>query len=84
MSNFWQPEFLELLEWQWTKVATPFWEKTGNLAADRGVRIAIEMHPGQLAYNTRGLLRLREIAGAALGANLDPSHFFYQGMDPRW
>ncbi|MGH2524411.1 MAG: sugar phosphate isomerase/epimerase family protein, partial [Anaerolineales bacterium] len=46
------------------------------------VKVAIEMHPGQSVYNTRTLLRLREIAGPGLGANLDPSHLFWQGMDP--
>ena len=78
----WQPEFAELYNWQWNEVITPFWQKVGGFAADHGVKIAIEMHPGQAAYNTRTLLRLREIAGPSLGANLDPSHLFYQGMDP--
>lgn len=78
----WQNEFRELCEWQWEKVIQPFWKNAGKFASDRGVKIAIEMHPGQSVYNTRGLLRLREIAGPCLGANLDPSHLFYQGMDP--
>ncbi|MBM3775868.1 MAG: sugar phosphate isomerase/epimerase [Acidobacteria bacterium] len=78
----WQPEFAELHNWQWNEVLTPFWKKVGRLAADSGVKIAIEMHPGQPVHNTRTLLRLREIAGPSVGANLDPSHLFYQGMDP--
>ncbi len=78
----WQREFVELSERQWQDVITPFWQRAGRFAADHGVKIAIEMHPGQSVYNTRGLLRLREIAGSALGANLDPSHLFWQGMDP--
>jgi sugar phosphate isomerase/epimerase len=40
------------------------------------------MHPGQAVYNPRTLLRLRDIAGPALAVNMDPSHLFYQGMDP--
>jgi len=68
--------------WQWDEVITPFWTAAGQKAADLGVRVAIEMHPGQAVYNTATLLRLRQIAGPALGANLDPSHLFYQGMDP--
>ena len=76
------PECHELLGWQWDEVVTPFWERAGKFAADHEVKIAIEMHPGMIAYNTPTLLRLREIAGPNVGANLDPSHFFYQGMDP--
>ena len=78
----WQREYLDLYEWQWDKVIQPFWKQAGQFASDRGVKIAIEMHPGQSVYNTSSLLRLREIAGPSLGANLDPSHLFYQGMDP--
>jgi sugar phosphate isomerase/epimerase len=78
----WQPEFVELVERQWEEVIEPFWREAGRFAADHGVKIAIEMHPGQAVYNTRTLLRLRDIAGPSLGANLDPSHLFWQGMDP--
>lgn len=78
----WQAEYVDLLHRQWDDVIEPFWRDAGQLAADMGVKIAIEMHPGQSVYNTRTLLRLREIAGPNLGANLDPSHLFYQGMDP--
>ncbi len=78
----WQREYVELLERQWAEVIEPFWKQAGAFAADHGVKVAIEMHPGQAVYNTRSLLRLREIAGPSLGANLDPSHLFYQGMDP--
>jgi sugar phosphate isomerase/epimerase len=78
----WQREYVELLERQWAEVIELFWKQAGAFAADHGVKVAIEMHPGQAVYNTRSLLRLREIAGPSLGANLDPSHLFYQGMDP--
>ncbi len=82
VSHFWQPEFREIARWQWDEVLTPFWEKAGQFAADRGIKVAIEMHPGQCVYNTSTLLRLQQIVGPQLGANLDPSHLFYQGMDP--
>ena len=79
----WQPEYVELVERQWDEVAAPFWTEAGEKARQLGVRVAIEMHPGQLAYNTRSLQKLREIGGSdVIGANLDPSHLFYQGMDP--
>ncbi|MHB8630167.1 MAG: sugar phosphate isomerase/epimerase family protein [Aggregatilineales bacterium] len=78
----WQQEFIELHKRQWAEVIEPFWKQAGSFAADHGVKVAIEMRPGQAVYNTRTLLRLRDIAGPYLGANLDPSHLFYQGMDP--
>jgi sugar phosphate isomerase/epimerase len=78
----WQREFVEVNDRQWSEVIEPFWRQAGKFAADHGVKIAIEMHPGQSVYNTRSLLRLREIVGPHLGANLDPSHLFWQGMDP--
>ena len=78
----WPPEYLELLKWQWDEVATPFWTERAKFAADHGVRIAIEMHPGFLVYSPETMLRLREIAGPAIGCNYDPSHMFWQGIDP--
>ena len=74
--------FVEILQWQWEKVVTPFWKDVGRLATERGVRIAIEMHPGTVVYNPATLMRLREIGGPAIGANFDPSHMFHQGIDP--
>src|SRR5215203_4661521 len=47
-----------------------------------GVRVAIELHPGFLAYHTDSFNRLREIGGETIGVNFDPSHLFWQGMDP--
>ncbi len=78
----WPPEYLDVLEWQWDKVATPYWKQAGKFAADNGVKIAIEMHPGFLAYSPETMLRLREIGGPAVGCNYDPSHMFWQGIDP--
>jgi len=78
----WPPEFLDLLAWQWDKKVTPYWKKQGKFAADHGVKIAIEMHPGFVAYSPETMLRLREIAGPSVGCNYDPSHMFWQGIDP--
>ena len=78
----WQPEFIEILDWQWDEVITPFWKKVAEFAGDHRVRIAIEMCPGQAVYNTSTLMRLREIVGSNVGANFDPSHLFFQGIDP--
>jgi len=78
----WPPEYLEVLRWQWDEVATPYWIERTKLAADHGVKIAIEMHPGFLAYSPETLLKLRALAGPSLGCNYDPSHMFWQGIDP--
>jgi sugar phosphate isomerase/epimerase len=78
----WPPEYLELLAWQWDKKVTPYWKKHGKFAADHGVKVAIEMHPGFVAYSPETMLRLSEIAGPSVGCNYDPSHMFWQGIDP--
>lgn len=78
----WPPEYAELLDWQWNEVATPYWRDAGQFAADNNVRVAIELHPGFLGYHTESFWRLREAGGEAIGVNFDPSHLFWQGMDP--
>jgi sugar phosphate isomerase/epimerase len=78
----WPPDYLDVLNWQWDEVVTPYWKAHGKFAADHGVKVAIEMHPGFVVYNPETLLRLRAIAGPSVGANLDPSHLFWQGIDP--
>ncbi len=78
----WPPDYLKVLDWQWNEVVTPYWIEHGRFAADHGVKIAIEMHPGFVVYSPETLLRLRAIAGPSVGANLDPSHLFWQGIDP--
>jgi sugar phosphate isomerase/epimerase len=78
----WPPEYLDVLAWQWEKVVTPYWIERARFAADHGVRIAIEMHPGFVVYSPETMLRLREIAGPSIGCNYDPSHMFWQSIDP--
>jgi sugar phosphate isomerase/epimerase len=78
----WPAEYLELLKWQWDQRVTPYWKEHGKYAADLGVKIAVEMHPGFVAYNPETMLRLRSIAGKSVGCNYDPSHMFWQGIDP--
>jgi sugar phosphate isomerase/epimerase len=78
----WPPDFSEMLAWQWEKKIIPYWTREAKFAADHGVRMAFEMHPGMSVYNTETLLRIRKECGKNLGANFDPSHLFWQGMDP--
>jgi sugar phosphate isomerase/epimerase len=78
----WPPDYLEVLKWQWDKVVEPYWIKQAKFAADHGVKIAIEMHPGFVVYSPETMLRLRALAGPSVGCNYDPSHMFWQGIDP--
>jgi sugar phosphate isomerase/epimerase len=77
----WPTEYGELLEWQWTEKVIPYWREQATFAEQHGVRLGFEMHPGFVVYNPATLLRLRAACGEAIGANLDPSHLFWQGID---
>lgn len=78
----WPPEYPQILEYQWNDVLVPYWQRKAAEARNEGVRIALEAHPGFTVYNPETILKLRRLAGDNLGANLDPSHFFWQGIDP--
>jgi sugar phosphate isomerase/epimerase len=78
----WPDDYRETLEWQWRERVIPYWAVEVEVAARHGVRTAIEMHPGFVVYNNETLLRLRDAAGPGLGANFDPSHLFWQGVEP--
>ena len=79
----WPDDFLKVLDYQWNEVLIPYWKETVKFANAHGVtKIALEMHPGFCVYNPETLLRLREKVGDTIGANFDPSHLIWQGMDP--
>ena len=78
----WPPDFANALKWQWEGKVLPFWKKEVQVLKSHGLRFAFEMHPGFCVYNTDTLLRIRKECGPLLGANFDPSHLFWQGMDP--
>ncbi len=79
----WPDDFLGILDYQWNEVLIPYWKKTAAFALEHGVtKIAFEMHPGFCVYNPETLLRLREAVGDVIGANFDPSHLIWQGIDP--
>ena len=81
--NPWDSQWLDILDYQWNEVAVPFWRDIQARAADADVRVCIEMHPHNLVFNPPTLLRLIEQTGAThVGAEMDPSHLFWQGMDP--
>ena len=79
----WPPEYLEVLDWQWNEVLIPYWKDFVAFAKAHGVnKIALEMHQGFCVHNTYTLKKLRDAVGPEIGANLDPSHLIWQGMDP--
>lgn len=78
----WPPEYLEILKWQWDEIVQPYWIEHAKFASRHGVKIAIEMHPGFVVYSPEKMLQLRAIAGESVGCNFDPSHMFWQGIDP--
>ena len=79
----WPSEYLDILDWQWNKVLIPYWKEKSQFCKAHGIKkIAFEMHPGFMVYNPETLLRLREAVGDIIGANFDPSHLFWQGINP--
>ncbi len=76
----WPTEHAEALEYQWDR-ARDVWSELAAHAADHGVDVAIEMHPNMLVYEPTGLLRLRDATNDRVGANFDPSHLYWQGID---
>jgi sugar phosphate isomerase/epimerase len=77
----WPDDYLEVLDWQWNEKVIPYWSEEARRASAHGVSIAFEMHPGFVVYNPESLLRLRNEVGPQIGANFDPSHLFWQGID---
>jgi sugar phosphate isomerase/epimerase len=79
----WPDDFLKVLDYQWNDVLIPYWKDAVKFAKNHGVdKIALELHPGFCVYNPETLLKLRDAVGDEIGANFDPSHLFWQGIDP--
>ncbi|MBE7044024.1 MAG: sugar phosphate isomerase/epimerase [Ruminococcaceae bacterium] len=79
----WPDDFGKILDWQWNEKVIPYWKNMAEFAKAHSIsKIAFEMHPGFVVYNPETLLRLRAAVGDIIGANFDPSHLFWQGIDP--
>lgn len=79
----WPDDNLRILEWQWKEKIIPYWTEMAAFAKSHGIKkIAFEMHPSFAVYNPETLLKLRAAVGDIIGANFDPSHLFWQGIDP--
>jgi sugar phosphate isomerase/epimerase len=78
----WPNDYQEILKWQWEEKIIPYWKEVGKYAQERNVKIALELHGGFSVHTPGTLMRLREAVGEVIGANLDPSHLWWQGIDP--
>ncbi len=79
----WPDYYKEVLAWQWEQKLIPFWREEAEYARGHGIsKICLEMHPGDAVYSPEKLLRLRSAVGPEIGCNFDPSHLFWQGIDP--
>ncbi len=78
------PDDEPLWEWQFEHRLAPFWRELAAWARAEApeVRICLELHAGAGAYNPASFLQLAAVAGANVGVNFDPSHFWWQGIDP--
>ncbi|TWT01451.1 sugar phosphate isomerase/epimerase [Planomicrobium sp. CPCC 101079] len=78
----WPHDFQEVLKWQWEEKLIPYWKEKNDLAESLNVKIGLELHGGFSVHTPSTMLRLRNACGPAIGANLDPSHMWWQGIDP--
>lgn len=81
----WPDEYRDVLEWQWNRRVLPYWRQQAKLLDAHRVKFCIEMHPGFVCYSNDTLLKLRKGLGKlahTVGANFDPSHLWWQGIDP--
>lgn len=82
-ASAWLPDYAGVAAWQFEARIRPYWEEINALAAhaDPALRICLELHPGAHVFNVESYLRLNAVAPLIL-VNLDPSHLFWQRMDP--
>lgn len=78
----WPTEFREILDWQWREKIIPYWREQAAFLDGHRVKVGLELHGGFSVHSPATMLRLRRETGPAVGANLDPSHLWWQGIDP--
>ncbi|MCX9158171.1 sugar phosphate isomerase/epimerase [Niveibacterium sp. 24ML] len=78
----WPQEYADQYERQWQEHLIPYWQPIAARAQELGVKIALELHGGFAVHSPATLRRLREACGPAIGANIDPSHLWWQRIDP--
>jgi sugar phosphate isomerase/epimerase len=77
----WPEDMRDTVRHQWEQ-GIDLWRDLAEYGRNHGVnRICFELHPVNLVYNVPTLLMMREAVGDTIGANFDPSHLMWQGMD---
>jgi sugar phosphate isomerase/epimerase len=78
------PDDEPLWNWQYQQRLAPFWRELGAWARESApsVLICLELHAGASAYSPGGYVRIAEAGGDNIRVNFDPSHFWWQGIDP--
>jgi sugar phosphate isomerase/epimerase len=73
-----------LFAWQMENEVGPYWRATSDWLAKvaPGVMICLELHPGVTIFTADGFAALAPHVGRNVGINMDPSHFWWQGIDP--
>ncbi|MDA4130136.1 MAG: sugar phosphate isomerase/epimerase [Thaumarchaeota archaeon] len=83
VTSAWPDDYPKVLEWQWKEKVIPYWREEVEFAEKNGIyKICIEPHPGFVVYNPETMLKLRHSCGKVIGVNYDPSHMFWQHIDP--
>ena len=79
----WLPDLEGIAERQWRERVEPYWQEVAEFAHREHPRLLVcfELHPGTFVYNVNTFQAMKAL-GPNLGVNLDPSHFFWQSMDP--
>jgi sugar phosphate isomerase/epimerase len=76
------PGLDDVYRWQWEERVLPYWRAAAAVADDHGVTLCIEPHSADVVFNTPTFARLREEIGPTIAMNFDPSHLWWQGIDP--
>jgi sugar phosphate isomerase/epimerase len=79
----WFPGVEDAVEAYWRDRVIPYWKDITELAAREapGLWLCLELEPGSAAFNVSTVERLLDVA-PSLAVNLDPSHFFWQAIEP--
>ena len=73
-----------LFDWQMQNEVGPYWRETSAWLAKAApeIMVCLELHPGVTIFSAAGFAALTPYVGRNVGLNMDPSHFWWQGIDP--
>jgi sugar phosphate isomerase/epimerase len=79
----WLPYLEGIHDAQWESSVEPYWSGIAQFVEEEHPQllVCLELHPGTAVYNVETFVRVANL-GDAIAANIDPSHFFWMGMDP--